>query len=135
MASLLDASLWIDLTRWRSPRYLKEFIAPYVLDPEACIAEPVVFEVLRHATDEELTRLQTQFATMHMLATPPTLWRDATDLGRRCRLRGISVGSLDLLVASTALHHDAELVTFDADFEQIANVCALRVNRLRRPVA
>ena len=71
MASLLDASLWIDLTRWRSPRYLKEFIAPYVLDPEACIAEPVVFEVLRHATDEELTRLQTQFATMHMLATPP----------------------------------------------------------------
>ena len=46
MASLLDASLWIDLTRWRSPRSLKEFIAPYVLDPEACIAEPVVFEVL-----------------------------------------------------------------------------------------
>jgi predicted nucleic acid-binding protein len=134
MASLLDASLWIDLTRWRSPRYLKEFIAPYVLDPEACIAEPVVFEVLRHATDEELTRLQTQFATMHMLATPQTLWRDATDLGRRCRLRGISVGSLDLLVAGTALHHDAQLVTFDADFEQIADVCALRVNRLRRPV-
>lgn len=39
-----------------------------------------------------------------------------------------------LLVASTALHHNAELMSFDADFEQIADVCALRVNRLRRPV-
>jgi predicted nucleic acid-binding protein len=43
------------------------------------------------------------------------------------------VGSLDLLIASTALHHDAELVTFDDDFEQIASASSLRVKRLHRP--
>ncbi len=133
MASLLDASLWIDFTRRRSPRHLKELIAPYVLHPEACVAEPVLFEVLRHATDEELGPLQAQFNTMPMLATPATLWRDAVDLGRLCRRRGINAGSLDLLVASTALHHNVELVTFDADFVQIASVCNLRVNHLLRP--
>ena len=133
MASLLDASVWIDFTRWRSPRHLKEMIAVYVLDPNACVAEPVVFEVLRHASDEELLPLQAQFDTMSMLATPPTLWQDAADLGRRCRQRGINAGSLDLLVASTALYHDAELVTFDSDFERIARVCGLRVTRLQRP--
>jgi predicted nucleic acid-binding protein len=133
MASLLDASLWIDFTRRHSPRHLKEFIAPYVLHPDACVAEPVMFEVIRHASDEELGPLQAQFDTMSMLVTPPTLWRDGADLGQRCRRRGITAGSLDLLVAGTALYHDAELVTFDSDFEQIATVCNLRLTRLVRP--
>ncbi|HET8775101.1 MAG TPA: hypothetical protein VFP80_14970 [Thermoanaerobaculia bacterium] len=90
MALLLDASLWIDLPARRSPRHLKELIAPYVLHPEACVAEPVLFEVLRHASDQELGPLQAQFATMPMLATPATLWRDAVDLGRQCRQHGIN---------------------------------------------
>jgi predicted nucleic acid-binding protein len=46
----------------------------------------------------------------------------------------VTVGSLDLLIASVAVHHDAELITFDADFEQIATVATLRVTRLMRPV-
>jgi len=32
-----------------------------------------------------------------------------------------------------ALHHNAKLVSFDADFETIASVSALRLNRLTRP--
>ena len=53
MAVLLDTSLWIDFTRARSPLALRQFIAPYVLSPDAVLAEPIVFEVLRHATDQE----------------------------------------------------------------------------------
>ena len=40
MTLLLDTSLWIDFTRTRSPAPLKQFIAPFVLDPEAHLAEP-----------------------------------------------------------------------------------------------
>jgi hypothetical protein len=40
MTLLLDTSLWIDFTRTRSPPPLKQFIAPFVLDPEAHLAEP-----------------------------------------------------------------------------------------------
>jgi len=55
------------------------------------------------------------------------------------RLRRQSLGrlhsrALDLLIATVAVHHDAELITFDADFEQIATVSTLRVTRLARPV-
>jgi predicted nucleic acid-binding protein len=82
MTLLLDTSLWIDFTRSRSPAPLKQFIAPYLLDPEAHLAEPVRFELLRSARPEE------------------------------ARL----------------------LVSFDADFEAIASVSALRLNRLNRPV-
>ena len=44
MTLLLDTSLWIDVTRARSPAALKQCIAPYVLDSAAHLAEPVRFD-------------------------------------------------------------------------------------------
>jgi len=69
-----------------------------------------------------------------LLATPENLWQQAIDLGQACRQIGRTLLSLDLLIAAVALHHNAVLVTFDADFETIASVSALRLNRLTRPV-
>jgi hypothetical protein len=43
---------------------LKAFIAPHVNDPEACLAEPIVFEVLRNATDDEAVQITRQFETL-----------------------------------------------------------------------
>ena len=51
--TLIDTSLWIDFTRTHSPRTLKRFIAPFILDPDAHLAEPITFELLRHATPAE----------------------------------------------------------------------------------
>ena len=133
MTLLLDTSLWIDFTRTRSPVALKQCIAPYVLDPAAHLAEPVRFEVLRAARPEEARLLEAQFDTLPMLPTPADLWQQAINLGQACRQIGRTVFSLDLLIATVALHHNAELVSFDADFEAITLVSALRLNRLTRP--
>jgi predicted nucleic acid-binding protein len=130
---LLDTSLWIDFTRARSPAPLKQFIAPYVLDPAAHLAEPVLFEVLRSARPEEARLLEAQFATLPCLPTPKDLWQRAIALGQACRQAGRTVLSLDLLVAAVAMHHDAMLVSFDADFEAIASVSALRLKLMNRP--
>ena len=134
MTLLLDTSLWIDFTRARSPVALKQFIAPFVLDPEAHLAEPVRFELLRSARPDESRQLEAQFATLPTLPTPADLWQRAIDLGQACRQIGRTVLSLDLLVAAVALHHKAVLVSFDTDFEAIASVSALKLNRLNRPV-
>ena len=133
MTLLLDTSLWIDFTRTRSSAALKQFIAPYVLDPAAHLAEPVRFEVLRSARPEEARLLEAQFATLPTLPTPPDLWQQAITLGQACRQIGRTVLSLDLLVAAVALHHNAVLVSFDADFQAIAAVSDLQLNRLTRP--
>ena len=129
---LLDATLWIDYSRARSPDVLKQLIEPFIFDPEACLAEPVTFEVLRYANEQEARWLERQFHLLPMLQTPATLWSDALTLGRRCRQEGVTAGSLDLLIAAVALHHDAEVVTFDVDFERIASLTTLRVTRLSR---
>ena len=133
MAALIDTSLWIDLTRTRSPRPLKALIAPHVNDPEACLCEPIAFEVLRHATEVEVRQLTRYFETLPLLASPDNLWSRGVELGRACRQNGVTAGSLDLLIAVVALHHDAELVTFDVGFQKIADISGLRVKLLHRP--
>jgi predicted nucleic acid-binding protein len=133
MPALIDTSLWIDFTRTRSPRTIKRFIAPFILHPDAHLAEPITFELLRHATAAEAKQLTQQLQTMPTLSTPPLLWPEAADLGQACRQKNVTVNSLDLLIATIAIHHGAEVVTFDDDFQKIAGVSKLQVKLLKRP--
>jgi hypothetical protein len=133
MIALIDSSLWIDFTRARSPRALKQFLLPYVVSPDSALAEPIEFEVLRYASDKETAQIRAQFQTLPMLPTPPDLWASAAKLGQSCRKNGIDCGSLDLLISAVAIHHDAELVTLDGDFEKIAQTSKLKVKLLQRP--
>ena len=104
-----------------------------LLDPEAHLAEPVRFEVLRSATPQEAKPLEAQFDTLPSFATPGDLWQRAIALGQACRQIGRTGMSLDLLVAAVALHYNAVLVSFDADFDAIVAVSDLRLRRLQRP--
>lgn len=132
MARLIDSSLWVDFTRRKAPAELKARIQPWLLDPEAALCEPVLFEILRHATPDERPRLEAQFATFPILATPAKLWREAAKIGQQCAAQGFTAGSLDLLIAAIAIHHDAEIVTFDTDYRLIAQATSLRVCLLDR---
>ena len=133
MARLIDTSLWIDLTRTRSPAVLKAFVAPHINDPDACLAEPVIFELFRCATDAETRVLTQHFETLPVLTTPDDLWSRATVLSQQCRRSGITATALDLLISTIAIVHNAELVTFDADFGNIGRATGLRVEVVERP--
>ena len=61
-------------------------------------------------------------------------WEKSADLGRACIDQGSDPGPLDLLIATVALHHDAEIVTFDADYALIATVSSLKIQLLSRIV-
>jgi predicted nucleic acid-binding protein len=102
------------------------------LDPAAVLCEPVILETLRRATAQERPQIQAQFSTLPILATPPHIWREATRFGQKCRNHGFNAGSLDSIIAAIAIHHDAELITFDADFLAISHHSTLRVRLLAR---
>ncbi len=40
---------------------------------------------------------------------------------------------MDLLIATTAIHHQLTVVTFDQDFLQLAKLSSLQVNLLQKP--
>jgi predicted nucleic acid-binding protein len=130
---LIDTSLWIDFTRARSPQALKQFIAPHILDPDAVLADPVVFEVIRYATEQEVRQLDAQFETLPKLTTPADLWDIAAKFGQKCRKAGVNAGAMDLLIAVVAAHHAAELITFEADFQRIGRACGVSIKLLHRP--
>ena len=133
MERLIDASIWIDFTRARTPRPLREQARALVDAPDACLCEPVAFELLRASIASERPGLEQRFATMHWLAMPPDFWREATLLGQRCRDCGLTVGALDLLIATVALAHEVEIITFDADYSLLAQAePKLRVQVLAR---
>jgi predicted nucleic acid-binding protein len=133
VATLIDSSVWIDFTRAKSSRKLKQFISAFVFAPDVAMAEPVAFEVLRYASHDEAAHLHEQFKHLPLIAAPENLWRSAAELGQSCRRRGIQAGAMDLLISVVALHHGADIVTFDRDFVGIADVCDLKVKLLQRP--
>jgi predicted nucleic acid-binding protein len=132
MARLIESSLRVDFTRSKSPLAFKTLIHPWILDPVAYLCEPIAIQVLRHATPQEQKWINAQFETLPLLPTPDHLWRDATRLGQQCRADGFNAGSLDLVIAALCIHHNAELVTSDADYLAIARSSKLRVVHLSR---
>jgi predicted nucleic acid-binding protein len=133
MERIIDTSLWVDFSRPRTPRNLREQIRSWVDAPDACLCDPVAFELLRAARVAERPGLERRFATMEWLAIPSDFWRKAIRLGQGCRDGGFTVGPIDLLIATVALAHDAEVITFDVDYSLIAKTePKLRVQLLTR---
>ncbi|HEY6228847.1 MAG TPA: PIN domain-containing protein [Verrucomicrobiae bacterium] len=133
MPKLVDSSVWIDLVRPKSPKALKEFIQALIDDPEVVIAEPIIFEVLVYASEDEGRNARRTFELFDILKTPADLWIEAVHLGQRCRAEAITPGPLDTIIAALAIHHEAELVTFDSGFKRIAAVSPLKANIVVRP--
>jgi predicted nucleic acid-binding protein len=132
MATLIDSSLWVDYFRLKTPAAVRRQITSLIDDPDACLCEPIQFEILRAALKSERRRIEETFATLPMLATPGDAWRQATHLGQRCLDSGAQPRSLDLIIAVTCLEASATLVTFDAHFEAIAKVSQMRLLLLTR---
>ena len=53
------------------------------------------------------------------LPPPSSIWSDAGELGFVLAREGITVKSMDLLIATYALNSDVALLTADRDFEQM----------------
>lgn len=124
---LVDSSVWI-LVR---ERVLS--LGYYAEGNELAVCPPVVNEVLRGARDSRhYKRIRDTFLSLVMLDRELTLDRfeEAAQLYARCREAGYTVRSgFDCLIAATAIAHDAVLLHRDSDFEYIARVMPLRLQR------
>jgi predicted nucleic acid-binding protein len=115
MLTIPDTTIWLPFLRRRTPPDQKRLVLPHLLAPSARLAEPITFALLRHTTPTETEQMTARFAAMPTLATPPNLWTLAAKLGQESLRRKLAIGAHELLVAAVALHHDAEIVTFNED--------------------
>jgi predicted nucleic acid-binding protein len=112
---LIDASAWIEFFRGGDP--VASAVDEAILNNEAALCGPVEAELRRGLlNDRERSKVLPLLDACHLLAQPEQLWTEAGDLGFALRRRGVTVKTVDLLIATYALSHSATLLTTDADF-------------------
>lgn len=132
MATVVDSSIWVDCLRTGSPEALRRQTKAILAGHDRFLCEPIVFELLRAIPKRDRIRTEALLATAPVLPTPSELWSAARVLGQKCLDRGLLPPAIDLLIAQVCIHHDVALITFDAQFQQIAEVSSLKVDLLRR---
>lgn len=128
---LADSSAWIDLDRATGSVADRELTRAIASDPGAvAVTEPILMEVLAGARSEaDAQRLRNMLTSLAWIPCDAVAdFEGAARVYRQCRAAGVTPRSLDdCLIATVALRTDAELLTADRDFEEIARVVPLRL--------
>lgn len=98
-------------------------------DEPWCTTSFAVQEILQGARDErEWRRLHKYLVGLPLASLRPDSHVAAARIYFDCRRRGLTIrGSIDCLIAQTALEHDLALLHDDRDFDAIARVRPLKV--------
>ncbi len=127
---LVDSSVWIDFlssSPGRAGNELRRMIEE--AEPFA-LTGMVVAEVLQGLTRDE-SRVEEYLAMWEMLEPSgfPT-YRAAAAIFRLARSKGISLTTVDTLIAAIAIEYNASLFSLDKDFVRVARITPLRLYRL-----
>jgi predicted nucleic acid-binding protein len=128
---LVDSSVWIDFfssTPRAAGRELRGLIAK--AEPVA-LTGVVITEVLQGLT-RDIEQLE-PFLGMWTMLEPRgfSTYRSAAAIFRLGRSRGISLTTIDTLIAAIAMENGASVFTLDQDFVRIAQLTSLTVHQFR----
>jgi predicted nucleic acid-binding protein len=130
---LVDTSCWIEFYRASGDGAVQDSVEAALRSGEVAVCDLVRLEVLAFIADPaEFELVSGDFASFRQLSSPTAVVDRAIALGRALRQKGVTAPATDLLIAGTALTHDAVLLHRDRHFEAIAEVCALRAVRADR---
>jgi predicted nucleic acid-binding protein len=130
---LVDTSVWIDFFRPDSGaagaelRRMIEQAEPFAL------TGVVVTEILQ-GLRRDVHRLERYLSQWEMIEPRGfSTYREAAAILRLARSKGISLTTMDTLIAAIALEHRAILFSLDKDFSRISHLTSLPLYSLPRP--
>jgi predicted nucleic acid-binding protein len=124
---LVDSSVWIDFfssAPHRSGAELRRMIEdsePFALT--GVVAAEVLQGLTRDPGRIESFLGQWDFLEPHGIAT----YREAARIFRAARSKGVSLTTIDTIIAAIAIEHNASVFTLDRDFGGIACVAPLQL--------
>jgi predicted nucleic acid-binding protein len=124
---LVDSSVWVDFFS-RGPSRAGAELRRMIEDSEPlALTGVVVAEVLQGLTRDpgriEAFLGQWDFLEPRGIAT----YREAARVFRAARSKGISLTTIDTIIAAIAMEHHASLFTLDRDFSGVARVAPLQL--------
>lgn len=125
---LVDSSIWIPVHRRKPPARLESRLRDLLRLRSAAVNEQIELEILIAYHDRsESERVRDDLQGLVHLSIVRRTWDLAANLGFDLRRLGIVVATPDLLIAASAIEHDAVLVHADSDFDRIGANSDLRV--------
>ena len=128
---LVDSSVWIDFFS-SSPGRAGDELRRMIADAEPfALTGVVVTEILQGLT-RDASRIE-QYLSQWELLEPSGFrtYREAAAIFRLARAKGVSLTTIDALIAAIALEHGASVFTLDKDFSRIARLTGLPLHPLR----
>ena len=125
---LVDSSVWIDFFG-SSPGRAGTELRRMIVDAEPfALTGVVVTEILQGLT-RDASRIERYLSQWEMVEpTGFRTYREAATIFRQGRAKGVTLTTIDAVIAAIALEHGASLFTLDKDFFRIARITGLSLH-------
>jgi predicted nucleic acid-binding protein len=138
MKFLIDTSVWSEALRRKnkSINSSETILSRLILnESEIIIIGIILQEILSGITDIKLfNEINTILSDFPYIETTKDDYIFAAELRNNLKIKGITAGSFDFLIASIAIRNNLTLVTIDNDFKHIAKYSKLKLLDLDRVI-
>lgn len=127
---LVDTSVWSLALRRDRPAHCREVdaLSAAIDRSAACLTGAILQEVLQGFPDTSRTRRLVEYlAPFPLLPLHRGDYVYAAEIRHKCRVKGVTITTIDAQIAAAAIDHRCTLLTTDADFSAIARVFPLRL--------
>jgi len=129
---LIDSSAWILALRPDGSAAARDEVDGLLATSRAATTGIIMLELLSGTRSErEYRELKEELAVLPQLELRPTLWTRAFHLGYQLRRAGLTLPTVDVLIAALALEYGCLLLHADRHFELLAQHHPLRTKSLQ----
>jgi len=124
---LVDTSVWIDFFRNKETSLRRQVIR-VLRDRNAYYTGIIALELYRGSrTKKEITILDKLFLSIEKIMEREETHKEAGLMGFELAKKGITIGTVDLLIAQLSLENNLTLFTLDQHFKTITNHYPLKL--------
>ena len=131
MRVLVDTSVWSLALRRKIPSAQTEVLrlTELISDGQPIFLTGIILvEILQGIKEQpQSLRMRQYLEVFPLIELDRAGYINAARLSSRCRSKGIQSGTVDALIAQTAIEHGCYLLTADQDFAQIARYSDLKL--------
>jgi len=133
---IIDTSVWSEaLRRKKNTVNSSETVVRKIIenDDEIVLLGIILQEILTGISNKKLfTEIKDILDDFVYLDITKNDYIYASELSNKCRSKGIIAGSIDFLIAGSAIRNELQLVTFDKDFVNISKHTDLKILDINR---
>ena len=117
---LIDTSAWISSFKKAGNVELKEFMRQAIVSGLAVTSPVIILELLQGCRSVgERDALKIKLESLDILSITLSVWEQAYELGFSLRRKGLTIPTVDLIIAALAIENETLLLHHDEHYEMI----------------